>query len=546
MNYSKVVRCILLLLFFYTSVAKLEVYHKISPVASCQLGKTVNVYQHLDECIHRCSNIISYSGAASIQLMQDYSKTPGPSVIICQKIRISQKFEETWTFSQITHTPVTKLLTPSKEECTSAIEKSCSDYKCQNSAPSSLKSEFSYASVLTKEEDFLIISAHHSSIIEIDSKLKLLPMFSSSEFLASDGYGEDDKGKYFWDKSVSLTTCPLTAGIKMGCDEIKHDKENYYICGGSRLVIDKAGSVALTGACKDINRSPGGILYKVVAKETSDDHYKNQKIGMTGFTAITGDAERVRVLSQHAVYHIDADLCSVQCELSGLELRVGRKAHTLIRSGHEYMLIDPRGHGYPCDPITHCKLNKPIRVCGNPNKVSVHCNGKDYYWDPLKNYVTDYDFCTAPHPEEKIQIHIGNKLYDLEDDLHINVSDSDPYTHKSRSYLLAHESMFTTEDINEIRTVWVAEKKKNHTADSVITFREVDHSSIGLTRVFSYAVTGIGYIARAFSHAEMAVLLTLGAIFVGYVLIKLNRNTFDKARFSPVNNNHGSQEMVWM
>nr|DBA37151.1 TPA_asm: G [Pogostemom alphacytorhabdovirus 3_Pog] len=501
---------------------ELATYHQISPVAACDLKKSLNAYAVLDECIHRCSQAIGYKGAASIVLMQDYSSEPGPSVTICQKVRIKQMFEETWTFSTIAHNPEVTLELPTKAECDDYIRNNCSNLNCLSYAPNALTAEYAYASVIRKEETYIVVSSHHSSVKEIDGKLLVTPMFSSSDFDITSGYGEDEKGKYYWDPKTKMDKCPLSEGIKMGCDIVDLGHGDTYICGGGRLAIDKANSVTMTGACKDIKISPGGIVYKVVPRDANDESYKNQKIGMTGFTALTGDAERVRVLSQHAIYHIDADLCSLQCEVSGIELRTARKAQTLLRSGDEYMLVSPKGHGFPCSVITHCRLNRPIRVCGSPDRVSVHCNGKDYYWNPSLNYVTNYDYCSAPHREESISIHIGNKRYSISDDLHIDVPENDTYTHKSRSFLLAHESMFKVTDLENIRKTWTQEKgRPNHNAGLVSASKDREQSSIGFQSILD-SLGSIGKsVSRVLSHAEAAMIAAIATLFSMYIGFKI-------------------------
>nr|DBA37159.1 TPA_asm: G [Pogostemom alphacytorhabdovirus 3_Lag] len=502
------------------SRCELATYHQISPVAVCDLKKSLNAYAVLDECIHRCSQAIGYKGAASIVLMQDYSSDFGPSVAVCQKVRIKQIFEETWTFSTIAHNPEVTLELPTKAECDDYIRHNCSSLDCISYAPSELAAEYAYASVVKKEETYVIVSSHHSSIKEVDGKLLITPMFSSSDFDITLGYGEDSKGKYYWDPKTKMDKCPLSEGLKMGCDIVDLGHGDTYICGGGRLAIDKVNSITMTGACKDIKISPGGIVYKVVPKDANDENYKNQKIGMTGFTALAGDAERVRVLSQHAIYHIDADLCSLQCEVSGIELRTARKAQTLLRSGDEYMLVSPKGQGFPCSVITHCKLNRPIRVCGSPDRVSVHCNGKDYYWNPSLNYVTNYDYCAAPHREESISIHIGNKRYSINDDLHIDVPENDTYTHKSRSFLLAHESMFKVTDLDSIRKTWTQEKARpNHNAGLVSASKNREQSSIGFQSILISLRSIWTSVARVLSHAEAAIiatLVTMISLYIGY------------------------------
>ncbi|DAF42446.1 TPA_asm: glycoprotein [Bacopa monnieri virus 1] len=519
---------ITILLTSISTHAELKNYHHIAPVAICDLKKTINAYEKLDECIHRCSQAIGYGGSASIMLMQDFSSEPGPSVVVCQKIRMKQSFEETWTFSTIVHTPEITVEIPSKEECDRYINQNCSDYKCQSYTPHSLKEEYAYASVIHKEETYIVASSHHSTLQEIDGKLMVIPMFSESKFEVSAGYGEDEKGKYYWDKSMTLDKCPLSEGLRMGCDIVNLGQGESYICGGGRLAIDKAGSKTMTGACKDIKISPGGIVYKLVPREPDDNHYKNQKIGMAGFTALTGDAERARILSQHAMYHVDADLCSLQCEVSGIELRVARRAQTLLRSGDEYMLVSQKGHGYPCSVVTHCRLNHPIRVCGSPDRVSIHCNGRDYYWNPGLNYVTNYDYCSAPYTEEAIHIHIGNTRYNLEDDLHIEVPENDTYTHKSRSFLLAHASMFKVEDIDKIRTKWIQEKNSGTSyAQLSSSTSNVEQSSIGFQGLLSPVKNIFNRLVRILNHAEAAVislLLTIICMYIGYKVWGLKKS----------------------
>ncbi|WAB68505.1 glycoprotein [Daphne virus 1] len=526
-----------------------EYMHKISPVAICDLKKEVNVYSALDECVHRCSSNIDYAGSQGIQLMQDYSKDPGPSAVMCSKIKITQTFTETWTFSQIAGTPLIESASVSKEECSKLIFEKCADKICSIYPPSSLTPVYAYASDLTKIEYHIALASHPSTITEIEGNLELNPSLTSKTFLFGDGYGEDEGRHFFWNTDYTQNKCPLSDGVTMGCDLITRDGKNTYMCGGSRLAIDKSGSRQMSGACKGIFVTPGGILYKEIPLNSDDlNNYKNQKIGMAPYKAIAADAERVRILSQHAVYHIDADLCALQCEVSGMELRIGRKSSTLIRSGDEYILVTPKGHGYPCSTITHCKMNKPIKTCGLPNpSISVHCNGRDFYWDPALNYVTQNAVCTSPEMHHRLNIHIGNKLYSLDDDLTLNVSSDDPYTHKSRSYLLAHESLFEAEDLSQLRASWLNSKGRNLSLKAVMEETHVNQMSLGFQSLLGWIPSYISKFARLFSNIESAIIIvgiTAICIFAGSKLwgqTQQAKQYLTLSRSAPVQN-----EMTWI
>ncbi|DAF42288.1 TPA_asm: G [Asclepias syriaca virus 1] len=528
--------------------SSLEHYHKISPVAVCNTFKYINPYDSLDECIHRCSNALDYDGSASIQLMQDYSQTESASSVMCHKVEITQTFTETWTFSQIKSAPSFKMMPALKEECSSFIVKNCKDHRCSKRAPSEINPEYAYASTLTKIEYHLVVDSQPSTIFEFDGKLEISPGNSKLTFDLEAGYGLDGDIHYFWDTKQSMKECPLSPGLRMGCDVISTDGMSSMFCGGGRLVVDSGKARKMSGPCSNIMITPSGIIYKIVERLPGDDNnYKNQKIGMNPYTALSGEADRTRILSQHAIYHIDADLCALQCEVSGIELRLGRQRMTLIRSGAEYLLITPKGHGHPCSPITHCKLHKPLKVCGNPaSSIAVHCNGRDYFWDPRLNFVTSHSICTDPNSDSEFHIHIGNKLYSLDSNMMLNVSSDDQYTHKSRSYLLSHESMLTPENIEEIRLHWGSEKIKDIAYQAEESKTDVATFSLGLSAIGETIGGWFNSIFRILSHTEITVVLVTVsaiAIIVGW---KIWKTGYTRAPRTRVRSRSDHAEMEWI
>ncbi|AJG39178.1 glycoprotein [Wuhan Insect virus 4] len=497
-----------------------KMLHKISPVALCDPYKSVNVYERLDECVHRCSNAIDYAGRAQLTLIHDFSKIKGPLIATCSKVQISQTFTETWTFSHIKSSPLRKNLPVGESECTEYIKKHCPDYDCDVAAPSELKEQYAYASDIDRKEEYIELRSHYGTILEIKGILKVSLGVSGEEFNASTGKGSDKNRWHFWDSNMSPGNCPLSDGLVMGCDIISNNNLQYYMCGGSRLAIQKTDSSQLTGSCKDIWRSPSGVLYKV--NEASDSSsYKGQKIGMANYKKVDENMDSIRILSQHAIYHVDADLCALQCEVAGIEIKGARRAYTLIRSGAEYILVSPKGHGFQCNPVVQCRLQKPLKMCGSPPRFSVVCNGLSRYWNPALNYILDSDNCPAPSTEEKLRIHIGNKLYDVDDQMYLNLSSDDPYVHKSRSIHLSHDALFEDQDMSEIRSSWMAHKSKNRTSIALNSKDIVNQKSIGLSGISTWVSSSLSNITKMIKHTELAFLLTVIAIVVGYVMYKI-------------------------
>ncbi|DBA37116.1 TPA_asm: G [Pinellia alphacytorhabdovirus 1] len=499
---------------------EVNLVHAISPVAVCDLYSSVNAYEKLSDCNKRCSLSPRVKDRVQITLLKDAADMSGPKVVKCTKVKMVQKFTETWTFSRLDSQLSYEELSVSDEECSKHIKEHCPDYNCMITRPRAIAPDYSYASELTKSETYVELVSHPSSLIQLDGVTKVIPAGSVDMFPVDDGKHVTYKVGYYWEPMLHPSFCPFKEGLTMGCDKIDYEGSEQIICGGGRFAFQSSESKLLTGYCHNqlVKITVSGILYKEYPVFDPLD-YKSQKLSMKSSKALSGDAETAAVLSRNAIFHVDSDVCSLQCEVAGVELRINRGVASLIRAGPDYMLVSPKGYGYKCSPLTYCTLVKPYSFCGNPTMLLIRCNGKNYYWDPKKNYVVTDSFCQSVHYNDTLSIHIGNAEYRIDDEMQIQLNQSDTYSYKMRSYLLYHGGMFSSEDLSQLGSAWREEKRLSRLTVVTSEEKNINKTDLGLSAIASVVLSPFRFFMRISNHVEILTIVIL-VLIVTVALLK--------------------------
>ncbi|DBA37189.1 TPA_asm: G [Rubus alphacytorhabdovirus 1] len=497
---------------------EVSIKHSVAPVASCDTFRPVNVQNRVEDCIHQCSLEPNYAGRMQITLMKDVTEGRGPEIISCSKVKLTQTFTETWTFTRIESELKSEKLQVSLTECQEAIKRNCTGQSCNYLEPRFIEPSYAYASDFTKTMTSLSLSSHTASVLEVEKKMMIIPPFSGHRFPIEDGHAEVEGRYLIWDPNYQQKECPYTEGLQMGCDIISYDGVKRAVCGGGKFAFGISGVRKMTGACSEIFITESGVMYKG-STTTDAKSYKGQKIGMAVDTAVSADAETIRVISQHAIFHLDADLCSLQCEVAGIEMKIRREHPTLIRTGMNYTLVYPKGQGYHCDPLTQCSLNKPHKFCGSPARFSIKCNGRNFYWNPLLSYVEDQEGCSHPESSENLTVHIGNMHYRLDDKMRISVPKDDNHVYRVKSFLMSHGSIFSIEDLTSVGESWKAFKSSEKKSLILTSGQSVDQKSMGLAGLTKMLSAPFLFIAKLLGHTEILI-VSIAIIILTYCMLK--------------------------
>ncbi|DBA37047.1 TPA_asm: G [Ilex alphacytorhabdovirus 1] len=468
--------------------------HSLSPIAACDDKRRVDQFKKVEECHLACTSPPDSKGRVKLTIYKDASDAVSPIAVRCEKVMISQTFTETWTFSQISGPLETKSLPITLDECKEAIKRKCPDYNCDLHPPSELKADYYYASDNIQTETHLKLSRVHTTLVNQGGMLSLAIASESTHKMYNDGYWESDEENYIylWDTSKTLTKCPFTPGVSYGCDKWKLQESINIICSQGRLAFETSGSIHMGDQCGGVRMSPEGIMYKE-DKPSADTDYGSQRISMLSTNKMTGDLETVRVLAANGLAQLDSDICSLECELANLEIRTSRTQSTVVRTGAGYILLTPKRDAYECSKVIHCSMIKPYSFCGNPPRVHIKCDGRNYYWNPESNYVIVNNGCDKPREDEEFKIHLGDHIYNLDKDMTIEVPANHSSSLRTRSYLLSQGSLIDFEDLDSMRMGWVNFKSKQNESYYLSEAKSINTHSIvgggikdGLLSIFRY------------------------------------------------------------
>ncbi|DBA36989.1 TPA_asm: G [Conopholis alphacytorhabdovirus 1] len=523
--------------------------HTIGPLARCNstMGDPREI---VEQCLKRCNRPQAATSHGTLTLYSEMPTAGGPPVVHCSKIKITQTFTETWSLSQIAGSPTIQNRPLTVPECRAKIRELCPDKRCNIRAPSHLTPEYHYASDTTLESEFYSLISMPSSIDFLEDNIKITPLGSSQSFKLSDEEGTNDLSAFIWD-SKDVKTCPFISVGDVGCDYYDAPVDAIE-CRGSRIAIGSLSkSKLMKGVCAGFNRSVEGIIYewKPTTETIGDNNMKKAFVAPVtkekdGFTSL-------QIQINRALAVIDEDLCQVQCELLDIVSRINLGRESLLRLGNSYVVISKTGYMRHCSPVVSCHLDSPISFCGNPVRVSISCDGNKYLWNPLKSFIEDNGPCHKLKQDDRLQIALGNHLYDVDSDLRINASDSE-FIGLPHDILTIEKTGLQSGsvDITELRNRWKqqveSEQRMNATEEQ--TKRHIDHWDISMVNL-----SWLGEIPRLlFDLTSKVYFWTIVAISVviscyGVTFLKrLNANSGRTNNFHLISSTSNPDQPKWI
>nr|DBA37072.1 TPA_asm: G [Morinda alphacytorhabdovirus 1_Mor] len=521
-NTTKLLRYLVVLLM--STVVAGEFHHSVGPLAICN-GGDLSSHEYVQNCFQKCIKPDAPEGHGSLIIYGVVEKSGGPKVVHCSKIRISQTFTETWTFSQITSTPIVSGLPITIEECRAHVKSECPDKNCNIRAPQSLRSEFHYASDTTIVKDYLNLLSVPSGIDMLEDEVKITPLGSRLSYPLSSGQGTDESSVYLWEPA-EMKECPFTSATVVGCDRYT-GKVDSLVCRSSRITLDQfSQSVQLKGVCQDLKRSPSGLVFKWTEGDTQNRR-DMKKLYLTAVTSTNQDAAHVRVQTNEALSVIDEDLCQIQCELLELVTRINLGKEILSRLGNSYVLATTGGYLRKCSPLITCRLAKPHYYCGNPVRIGVICDGQAMLWNPLKSYIENHTVCHKVSTSDSLRMTVGNHVYDIADDMTINATTSDSVG-LSHDTLMISASSINNEivDPREVRESWIGGDHRRSTEKDLAheESHTVDHWDVA-SEGWSFGVDLFRRVRDIISKTYVigAAFATIVLVIWGYTKIKTAR-----------------------
>nr|DAF42336.1 TPA_asm: G [Lotus corniculatus virus 1] len=496
--------------------------HTIAPVAICDDSIPVDPHKKVEECHTICNADPVNQGKARVTIYKDSSSSKKYKAVRCEKWKLSQTFTQTWLFSTVRSELVKEMLKPDTDECTKLIAEKCPDYSCDFHLPPSLPEEYYYASTNTITKNFVMLTTVPAIILHFDGNFHIQVAHEKDSFPTSTGVASTDKAVYRWSDSVS-EGCPFDAGITLGCDKWKTDEAINYVCSNGRLAFESSGSKDLSQKCPPGTRlSSEGLIYREEKGEAAIK-YDSQRIAMIADNKLSGDSETLRVLTSNGLAHLDSDLCSVGCEVAGLELRVARRQSTLIRTGAGYVMLSPKGHGYDCSKAVQCSMVKPYKFCGSPPRVNIMCDGKFYYWDPSKSFVILDNGCHSPTATEEFFIHLGNRKYSLDSDMSIELHENETDSTHIRAYTINKGSLINYEDLAEMKAEWTRSKMTPRSSFELETSKVLDQHSLFNTSIFAPLKKIGNWVSNSINNIErgiIAVVILVICVYLSKPIIK--------------------------
>lgn len=521
----------------------------VGPIAQCA-GPLIPTHDIIKSCYHHCVMDAEPAGRESILIYRVKNDARGPSVLECSKVRLTQTFTMTWTFSKIKGELKREILTVSNVECEEAIRSLCPNRECNFREKDALDEEYHYSSDTEKSETTISLMTIPSSFRSDGSVFKISPLTSSKYYNIDDGAAKEDGKIYTWKSSDSFNECPFTGTKVYPCDKyIGSDNVPYYMCAGGRFSVtaSDAQEPDISPKCPNIKRSTEGFLYDKNSVAAADE--KHSRLSITQTQSMTGDFDYMRHKIQQIVTHLDAEICHNQCEIMAVESRIKAYDPAIVRLGMKYFKLNRNGTGVECKTLHGCKLSSPHVFCGNPPRVAVECTEAGGMWDPTKVDLELGGVCLKPDADEKLMINLGHKLYSVDDNLKIHINNSDDTGIYTTSFSDYHQSgiQLKIEDLSKMRPAWTEHKGGQGGYGKVTNSKSFINSpsfSIG-----SYAMSiyrGISTGIETVEHYIGMILITIVALFFAFIIHKLGLLSYLKRRpsaviYSPVH--HSSRPM---
>lgn len=501
--------------------------HSVGPLAFCSKESSVDLYADISSCYLMCKSETFPTDFGYITLYQDFTTDGGPKVKTCRKYKLESVYTQTWTFTTLPPVTTIEQVPATYDECMSVIHGRCPNDTCTIKIPQHTREEYHYASDTLIQETHLEVMTHPSAVDYYKGIYRVSPAHSSESYPMDLGKFNDGGVIHIWNSSyMPLGSCPFKRSARFECDAF--DKPSrHYVCGTGRFSITPSESDDSQGKtvedCK-MHRSKEGLLYDFYSK--NDSQYvsrsdKRIKIPLAVDLAVVQTSASDHLAQ--AIINLDSDVCHNQCELAALELRMERHKETLVRYGNKYGLSSGYGTGHPCCPLHGCRLSTPHSYCSNPHRIGVKCAGRQYYWNPMKPYISDYQPCDSPLKSDGLKITVGTKEYRVGDDLTIeyNLTELHPLPHD----FLASSGSDSFADVGDIHLImksWSAYKNETTLKSEAGSYNATIQNDMwwGVPTFFVIAASKIEELFSMFPII-MTIIAGCFAIWVALTIFKL-------------------------
>nr|QGN65751.1 putative G protein [Cytorhabdovirus fragariae] len=437
-----------------------ELEKSVGPVAVCG-GGLRPASDIIKSCHQRCVMDPEPGDRATLKLYKVSDNLVGPSVIECAKIKQTQIFTLTWSWSYI-KSPITHEMLPvTKGECEDAIKVNCPDKHCNHREPDTLEEEYHYASDTTKTKTTIALLTTPSSLMLDADQTKISPLSSKRFVLAADGAMKEDGKIYLWDSDFKLTSCPYKPVNTYGCDTYQDpDKRNYYVCSGGRFIITAPDTeeTAFSGWCGGLRRSKEGFLYEKT--RPSEDSHEFARLSISQQAGAAAGVDYLRHKVQQVATHLDAEICQNQCELFALEARVSSKTSTIARIGLNYYKLFQNNTVAECKTLHGCRMTSPRVYCGNPPRIGVTCTEANGLWDPTSVELGSGGVCLKPDEGEQLIVSLGSDHYVVDESLKIRINSTNHHGIYMTSFSDFHQSdmQWRVVDLDTLKPEWDRQK----------------------------------------------------------------------------------------
>ncbi|DBA36936.1 TPA_asm: G [Artemisia alphacytorhabdovirus 1] len=527
----------------------LQFNHSVGPLAICSQSME-DARSYVENCYRRCTRDKGPSSHGVISLYQDVSQTGGPTVTRCAKVRITQTFTETWSFSQIAGAPSRQYMSVSMDECKKGQATSCPRNNCRVKSPASLEPEYHYASDTTVVKDFIEIISLPSGLDFLEREPRITPAMSSKTFPVKDGSGADTNYVYVWDKNYDAKSCPFAVAQNHGCD-MYGNPSDLINCRRSRFVIPSISqSKDLSGACLGIKRSVTGLLYSWDEKSVAGN-LNNKRLILSPIVNAGTAQETLRTEVAESINAIDEDMCQMQCEMMDMMLRLDRHREVLTRVGGSYVVLSKSGYVRKCHPAIGCKLVKPHQFCGSPNRVAVTCQGVIRFWDPLKSFLDEETRCDKHVRDSKLVFTLGSHEYNIDDGLKVELPDKDEFGIAHDLVARANDGISKElDDPNELRQSWSTHVKEEAGVlnEPLSVEKNVSHWDVNLRLSINW-FSGISRVmSDIYSRVSfwLALILTAVIIYLATRSWKNMRYTSYRSPNTPSSGRISDQRATWL
>ncbi|DBA37093.1 TPA_asm: G [Ocimum alphacytorhabdovirus 1] len=435
----------------------------VGPIVHCT-NETRSIETVIKECYHHCLMDPEPKDRVTLMIKQLKKDTNGPEVVECSKVKLTQTFTMTWTFSTMKSEPTHEFLPVSGAECEEAIKTNCPDRKCNHREKDSLEEEYHYASDTTKTETTISLITMSSIIARDGDVIKISPLSATKFVDVKEGGLKEDLKVYTWNSGYDLKSCPYESTQRYACDSYEGtDGMPYYMCSGGRFSVTPVSKEEpdLTSVCPGLKQSHEGFLYSKADSQANQD--KHSRLSITKTQDMDANTDYLRHKIQQIATHLDSEICHNQCEILSLESRVSKEDSRILRIGLDYFKTTEYSSSLVvCKTLHGCRLSEPKTFCGNPPRVGVSCTHISGLWDPTTVELSTGGICLKPDLDERLHVSVGGRLYSVDDNLmiHLNLSGLSGVYPLGFSNLHQSGIQLTVEELGKMRPEWVDNKAK--------------------------------------------------------------------------------------